>query len=89
MTTPSLRFIATTVATGLLLAPIVALGQPVSGPATREGNIYDFHEHQPTESDPSAATTNKVESEVNDLLKQTDELDRTFDGKEGRDPSRR
>ncbi|HUK07487.1 MAG TPA: hypothetical protein VLX09_06440 [Stellaceae bacterium] len=89
MTTPSLRFIATTVGIALLLAPIFTLGQPASGPPTREGNIYDFHEHQPTEADPSAATTNNVENEVNDLLKQTDELDRTFDSKEGRDSSRR
>jgi len=89
MTTTSLRFIATTVATALLLAPVFAFGQPVSGPATREGNIYDFHEHQPTDPDPSAATTRNVEDEVNGLLKQTDELDRTFDSKEGRDPSKR
>jgi hypothetical protein len=85
MTTRSLRFIGTLIVAALLLAPLFARGQP----ATREGNIYDFHEHQPGEPDPSAAASKNVEDEVNSLLKQTDELDRTFDTKEGRVPSKR
>jgi hypothetical protein len=94
MAVRSIRSIAAFVAASFLAcAPISGFAQgssnPAGAPAGREGNIYDFHEHQPTEADPSAATTKQVESEVQNLLKQTDELDRTFDNREGRDPSRR
>ena len=90
----TIRFVAAFVAAAFLSgAPISGFAQgtsnPAGAPAGREGDIYNFHEHQPTGPDPSAATTKQVESEVQNLLKQTDELDRTFDNREGRDPSRR
>ena len=58
--------------------------QPVP---TRSGNIYDHKAHQPTEADvPPAAgsgsSQQQVEKEVQDLLRQTDELDRQSDERE-------
>jgi hypothetical protein len=38
---------------------------------------------------PSGVTSKQVEDEVKALLEQADELDRTFDDREGKDPRRR
>jgi hypothetical protein len=54
-------------------------------PPARVGNIYDHKAHQPTESDvPAAAAGNKqqVEKEVQDLLRQTDDLDKQSEHQE-------
>ena len=72
---------------GLVLAtPAPLLAQTNPAPAAglispREGNIYDHKDHQPTEAevnglnaDPKSSA--EVEKEVQDLLKQVDELDR-------------
>ena len=72
----------------LLSEPGFALAQKSSVPA-REGNTYDFRDHQPTEAAPPAQASSQVDEEVKALLRQSDELDRTFDRKEGVDPSRR
>lgn len=56
--------------------PAPAAG-PISSP--REGNIYDFKKHQPTEAEVGGGDAKgraEVEKEVQDLLKQLDELDR-------------
>lgn len=54
---------------------------------TREGNVFDHHDHQPTESqvdraegssgvdNPRPATEQQVEGGVEKLLRQTDEMD--------------
>ena len=72
----------------LLSAPGFALAQESTPPA-REGNIYDFKDHQPTEAAPPTHTSKQVDDEVKALLRQSDELDRTFDDKDGTDPRRR
>jgi hypothetical protein len=67
--------------------PFAALGQNTPAPAaesTREGDIYNFEKHQPTETPPSTATTKQVNDEVEDLLKQTDKLDKQFENTPGR-----
>ncbi|HUC66407.1 MAG TPA: hypothetical protein VMA53_13300 [Stellaceae bacterium] len=47
------------------------------GVPTREGNTYDFRDHQPTQpGPPSASSAQQVEKSVQDLLHQTDELDK-------------
>jgi len=71
----------------LLSEPGFALAQE-STPPLREGEIYDFHDHQPTQSAPPAHTSKQVDDEVKALLRQSDELDRTFDDKDGKDPGR-
>jgi hypothetical protein len=71
----------------LLSEPGFALAQQSTPPA-REGDIYDFKDHQPTEAAPPADTSKQVDEEVKALLRQSDELDRTFD-KEGKDPGGR
>jgi hypothetical protein len=57
-------------------------GDGAQAPA-RAGNIYDHHDHQPTAADDAAAgiaespeTTQQVQKEVDQLLRQTDRLDR-------------
>jgi len=92
----SIRFIKAFIATVLLLSePTLALAQkasdPVLGatPPVRNGGIYDFRNHQPMEPSPSGVTSKQVEDEVKALLEQADELDRTFDDREGKDPRRR
>jgi hypothetical protein len=93
----SIRSIKTFIATVLLLwEPTFAVAQkapdPVFGanPPLREGGIYDFRNHQPVQPAPPPAVTSKqVEDEVKALLEQVDELDRTFDDREGKDPRRR
>lgn len=73
----------------LLSEPGFALAQE-SGVPAREGNTYDFKDHQPTQAAaPPAGASRQVDEEVKALLRQGDELDRTFDRKEGVDPSRR
>ena len=55
-----------------------------------EGNIYHHRDHQPTQSQesaagippPSAATHRQVEEEVNQLLRQTDRLNRQSEQQE-------
>ena len=71
----------------LLMTSAPAFAQtagPLSGPAvaTREGNIYDHRAHQPTAADDAAAGLaplgvgqEDVQKEVEDLLRQTDQLD--------------
>ncbi len=77
----------TLVASLLLLTCAPAVAQttaPFPGPAvsTREGNIYDHRDHQPTAADDAAAgvappgvSEDEVQKEVQDLLQQTDRLD--------------
>ena len=72
----------------LLSEPGFALAQQSTPPA-REGDIYDFKDHQPTEAAPPADTSKQVDDEVKALLRESDELDRTFDNEEGTDPGRR
>lgn len=71
----------------VLAASSSALAQRAPAPAdttpppARAGNIYDHKAHQPMESDlPPAARSgssqSQVEKEVQELLRQTDELDR-------------
>jgi hypothetical protein len=73
-------------------SPALAQSDPPSGggtaPPTREGNIYDHRDHQPTEAEvraaeraggtasPSSDTKRQVEDEVRQLLQQTDRLDK-------------
>jgi len=53
-------------------APVDERGVP-----TREGNIYDFRDHQPTQAGPpSAGSAQQVEQGVQELLQQTDKLDK-------------
>ena len=64
-----------------------ARGVEASLPA-REGNVYDHHDHQPTQAEvdsaaaaagiraPSPESKTQVENEIEGLLRQTDELDR-------------
>jgi hypothetical protein len=60
-------------------------------PPAREGNVYDHHDHQPTQAEvdsaetavggrePSSESETPVENEVKALLKQTDKLDKQSD----------
>ncbi len=53
-------------------APVDQRGVP-----TREGNVYDFRAHQPRQDGPpSASSAQEVEKGVQDLLQQTDQLDK-------------
>ena len=72
----------------LLSEPGFALAQE-QAPATREGDIYDYKDHQPTEVAPPTDTSRQVDEEVKALLRKSDELDRTFDDQDGRDPNHR
>ena len=78
------------VVAGLVLAnpaPVFAQAEPVLPPA-REGNIYDHKDHQPTQADidraqaaagvhsPAPAPDSNVEKDVEELLRQTDALDK-------------
>ena|SRR5579859_978889 len=73
-----------------VIAPIAAQTAPVDvedASPTREGNVFDHRDHQPTESqvdrtegssgvnNPSPTTEQDVEGGVEKLLKQTDQLD--------------
>ena len=71
----------------LLSEPGFALAQE-QGPPTREGDIYDYKDHQPTEAAPAADTSKQVDEEVKALLRKSDKLDRTFDDDDGGDPGR-
>ena len=72
---------------------VLAQDLPVSPsykvPPARNGGIYEFRNHQPIEPAPSSPTAKQVEDEVRALLRQADELDRTFEDREGKDPRRR
>ena len=81
------------VAALLLAASLPALAQSDQAPAAtapppaRVANIYDHKDHQPTESDAGAlerAAGNKrqVEKEVQELLRQTDRLDKQSEEQE-------
>lgn len=80
----------------LLLTSASAFAQtaaPSSGPAisTREGNIFDHRDHQPTAADDAAAgvapgSGEDVEKEVQDLLRQTESLDRQSERLDGKLP---
>ena len=72
-------------ALALTASPALAQSNPYPGPTApppaRVGNIYDHKHHQPTESDAGAAeragsSKQQVEQEVQELLQQTDRLDR-------------
>lgn len=97
---------AIVVAIGLVLtASSLALAQSdlTSGggaaPPRREGNIWDYKDHQPTEAEvraaeraagiapPSSGTKQQVEEEVNKLLQQTDRQDRQLEQQEQGYPS--
>jgi hypothetical protein len=73
-----------------MVAPAAAQTAPVDvehASPTREGNVFDHQDHQPTEAqvgraegssgidNPSPATEQQVEGGVDKLLRQTDELD--------------
>ena len=71
----------------VLAASSAAMAQNAPAPAgaapppAREGNIYDHKDHQPTEADlpavdRSGASQSEVEKGVQQLLRQTDELDK-------------
>jgi len=84
--------IAASIAAALLALPWMTQAQNTSAPPAatpREGDIYDYRKHQPTESAPTVGTTKQVDEEVKALLKQTQELDREYDEKEGKSPDRR
>ena len=79
-------------------APALALAQSddsagrAAPPAARAGNIYDHKVHQPTESElPASAragsSRRQVEEEVQQLLRQTDELDKQSNERARRAPS--
>jgi hypothetical protein len=81
------------VLTLVLAAAAPALAQsdhtarPTAPPPARIGNIYDHKAHQPTESDAGAAPSaagnkQQVEEEVQELLRQTDRLDRQSEQQE-------
>ena len=61
---------------------------PASGAAVREGNVYDHQDHQPTAADvgaaePSPGSTEAVDRQVQDFLKQMDALDRQAEEQDG------
>lgn len=73
-----------------MVAPAAAQTAPVDvehASPTREGNVFDHRDHQPTESQvgraegssgidyPSPTTEQQVEGGVEKLLRQTDQLD--------------
>jgi hypothetical protein len=76
-------------------SPSPAQNAPAPGagavPPTREGNIYDHLDHQPTQAEidgaeaaagsgaPATKSQEQVEKEVRALLKRTDELDKQSD----------
>lgn len=77
-------------------APALAQSDDSAGraapPPARAGNIYDHKVHQPTESElPASAragsSRRQVEEEVQQLLRQTDELDKQSDERAQRAPS--
>ena len=83
--------------------PALAQSNPTPGgaaaPPAREGNIYDHKDHQPTEAEvraaeraagtesPSSGTKRQVEDEVDELLQQTDRLDKQSEQQEQDYPS--
>ena len=79
----------------LCAAPLSASAQnapPASsgaGGAPREGNIYNYQKHQPTAPTAMEGNSKQVDQEVKSLMKQLDELDRTFNHVEGKAPERR
>jgi hypothetical protein len=88
------------IAAVVLAASATALAQSddnagrAAPPPAREGNVYGHKAHQPTEADvPPAAragsSQQQVEQEVQDLLRQTDELDKQADERERAAPAGR
>ena len=90
------------IAIGLLAASLpAALAQSDDAVAPREGDIYGHVKHQPTEADieraggaggintPSDANKNAVEQSVDDLLRQTDELDKAMEERLNAEPAGR
>ena len=81
------------IAATVLAASATALAQSddkadrAAPPPARVGNIYGHKAHQPTEADVprtagSGSSQQQVEKEVQDLLRQTDELDKQEDERE-------
>lgn len=84
-------------------SPALARNDPapagMATPPAREGNIYDHKDHQPNQAEvsgaegaaaierPSSDSKRKVEEEVNNLLQQTDRLDRQMELQEQGYPS--
>jgi hypothetical protein len=87
-----------TVVAALVLAvsaPTLAQNAPApragATPPPREGNVYDHHDHQPTQAEvnggeaavgarrSSSESTTQVDDEVKALLKQIDKLDKQSD----------
>jgi hypothetical protein len=73
------------------IAPALAQSDDAAGlaasPPARAANIYDHKDHQPTERDVppaarAAASQRQVETEVQALLRQTDELDKQSEQRE-------
>ena len=82
-----IRIVEVSIAAALVLSvPMIALAQnaspPPAGAATssREGNIYIYghRKHQPREGRPLTGRASQVDDEVQELLIQTDDLDKTF-----------
>jgi len=80
-----IRIIEVSIAAALVLSvPVTASAQnaspPSAGAATssREGNIYGHRKHQPREGRPLTERASQVDDEVQELLIQTDDLDKTF-----------
>jgi hypothetical protein len=75
---------ATSVATVILmLSPPMVAAQGDNGSALeapREGDIYNYKKHQPTESIPTATTDRQVEDEINHLFRHSNELDYSDEG---------
>ena len=73
----------TAAATLLLTSTTFAQTDRAQAPA-RVGNIYNYQDHQPTQSEleasgipaPSARTEQQVEKEIQELLRETDRQDR-------------
>jgi hypothetical protein len=76
------------------VAPVAAQTGPVDdkdGSPAREGNVYEHRDHQPTESEvgraegksgvdyPNPTSDQEVERGVENLLRQTDEMDEEAD----------
>jgi hypothetical protein len=82
------RLIEASIATAVLLAvphTLFAQSVPPTAPGTAAGAhpqspIHDFRKLQPKEAAPSTQQTKQVDDEVKELLRQSDQLDKQFEG---------
>ena len=80
------------VAIALCTAPLMASAQNAASAAEgalHAGSVYDYQKHQPTAPTPPIDSSKQMDEEVKSLMKQLDELDRTFNQPEGKGPQRR